>query len=164
MSFSLFASSNPQIEAQDREELLQTTRKLLTQIQAISSRIAAVNEISNAINRSLNVEEILQIISKQAKWLLDFQHCSVCLKCDDGTFRLVTLFGSPIPCQNCQTSGNNPISRALQTGQSQLNLHDDSDTFLSAYPSKMILPLSRDNQIIGSLNFATNKPLNPMPL
>lgn len=158
MSFSLFSSSNHQIEAQDREQLLQTTRQLLTQIQGLSSRIAAVNEISTAINSSLNLDEILQIASQQAKWLLDFQHCSVCLKSDDGTFRLVTLFGSPIPCQNCPISGNNPISRALKTGQSQLNPHDSSDTFLSTYPSKLILPLARDDQVIGSLNFATSHP------
>ncbi|MFP5273558.1 adenylate/guanylate cyclase domain-containing protein [Coleofasciculus sp.] len=158
MSFSLFASSNHQLEAQDREELLQTTRQLLTQIQALSSRISAVNEIANSINRSLNLEEILQILSKQAKWLLDFQHCSVCLKNDDGTFRLITLFGSQIPCQDCPICEKNPIIFALKTGQSQLNPPDANDTFLSAYPSKIILPLTRDDQVIGSLNFATSKP------
>lgn len=149
-----FPLSGNQLEVQQREQLLQTTRRLLTEVQALSSRIAAVNEIANAINRCLRLDEIWQLVSKRAKWLLDFKHCSVCLQNNDGSCRLVTLFGSPIPSNICPLSGDNPISRALRTGQSQFNPQDYNTTFLDSYPFQIIIPLQIENRIIGSLNFA----------
>ena len=63
--------------AQSFDALLDTTRRLLADMQALSSRIAAVQEIAVAMNRTLDLEEILDIVGRQAKWLLDFDHCSV---------------------------------------------------------------------------------------
>jgi len=153
-----FALSGRRIEAQDQEQLLQTSRRLLTEVQALSSRIAAVNEIANAINRSLNLDEILRVVGKQAKWLLDFKHCSVCLYGYDGSCRLITLFGPPVACSSCVFPGDNPISRALKTGQPQLNPKDYTSTFLDAYTSQIIIPLESEKQVIGSINFATTSP------
>ncbi len=153
-----FALSGRRIEAQDQEQLLQTSRRLLTEVQALSSRIAAVNEIANAINRSLNLDEILRVVGKQAKWLLDFKHCSVCLYGYDGSCRLITLFGPPVACSSCVFPGDNPISRALKTGQPQLNPKDYTSTFLDTYPSQIIIPLESEKQVIGSINFATTPP------
>jgi class 3 adenylate cyclase len=150
-----FALSGRRMEAQDQEQLLQTSRRLLTEVQALSSRIAAVNEIANAINRSLNLDEILRVVGKQAKWLLDFKHCSVCLYGYDGSCRLITLFGPPVACSSCVFPGDNPISRALKTGQPQLNPKDYTSTFLDTYPSQIIIPLESEKQVIGSINFAT---------
>jgi GAF domain-containing protein len=141
-----FALSGRRIEAQDQEQLLQTSRRLLTEIQALSSRIAAVNEIANAINRSLNLDEILRVVGKQAKWLLDFKHCSVCLYGYDGSCRLITLFGPPVACSSCLFPGDNPISRALKTGQPQLNPKDYTSTFLDAYTSQIIIPSKVKNK------------------
>ncbi len=153
-----FALSGRRIEAQDQEQLLQTSRRLLSEVQALSSRIAAVNEIANAINRSLNLDEILRVVGKQAKWLLDFKHCSVCLYGYDGSCRLITLFGPPVACSSCVFPGDNPISRALKTGQPQLNPKDYTSTFLDAYTSQIIIPLESEKQVIGSINFATTSP------
>ncbi len=153
-----FALSGRRMEAQDQEQLLQTSRRLLTEVQALSSRIAAVNEIANAINRSLNLDEILRVVGKQAKWLLDFKHCSVCLYGYDGSCRLITLFGPPVACSSCVFPGDNPISRALKTGQPQLNPKDYTSTFLDTYPSQIIIPLESEKQVIGSINFATTSP------
>lgn len=158
MSSYPFSINGKRLESQEREQLLETTRKLLTEVQALSSRIAAVNEIANAINRSINLDEILRVLGKQAKWLLDFKHCSVCLQNNNSSYHLVTLFGSPVECKSCTFSEDNPISRALKTGQPQLNPKDYTSTFLSAYASQIIIPLESENQIIGSLNFATTPP------
>ncbi len=158
MSFYPFSVNGRRLEAQDREQLLQTTRRLLTEVQALSVRIAAVNEIANAINRSLNLDEILRVVGKQAKWLLDFKHCSVCLKSDDDSYRLITLFGPLVEYNSCIFSNDNPISRALKTGQPQLNPKDNKNTFLSAYGSQIIIPLEQEQQVIGSINFATTPP------
>ena len=45
------------------------TRRLLADMQALSSRTAAVQEIVTAINQSLELDEILDIVGHQAKWL-----------------------------------------------------------------------------------------------
>ena len=156
-AFSLAMSGN-KLEVQEREELLQTTQRLLTEVQGLSSRIAAVNEIANAINRSLHLDEILQLVGKRAKWLLDFKHCSVCLQNEDGSCHLLTLFGPPIPHDTCPILDANPISRALKTGQSQLNPNDYSSTIFAAYPFQIIIPLQIENRIIGSINFAKSSP------
>ena len=158
MSFDPVSRNGRRSEAQDREQLIQTTRRLLTEVQALSSCIAAVNEIANAINRSLNLDEILRIVGKQAKWLLDFKHCSVCLQNSDHSYRLVTLFGPPVACNSCGCLDDNPISRALNTGQAQLNPEDYSRSFLDAYSSQIIIPLESEQQVIGSINFATTPP------
>ncbi len=154
-----FSINGRRIEAQNREELIQTTRQLLTEVQALSTRIAALNELAIAINRSLNVEDILRVIGKQAKWLLDFQHCSVCLQNDDGSYRLLTLFG-PDAAGDSRVfpDGHNPISRALKTGQPQLNPEDYESTFLNTYTSQIIIPLENDQGVMGSINFATTPP------
>src|SRR5919199_495897 len=158
MSSYPFSISGERLEGQEREKLLETTQRLLSQAQALSSRIAAVNEIANALNHCLNLDEILQVVGKQAKWLLDFKHCSVCLVSYDGSCRLVTLFGPPVASNSCPILDDNPISRALKTGQSQLNPKNYTSTFLEAYPSQIIIPLESDRQVIGSLNFATTSP------
>lgn len=158
MSSYPFSMSGRGLEAQDREELLKTTRRLLTEVQALSTRIAAVNEISNALNRSLNLDEILRVVGKQAKWLLDFNHCSVCLQNHEDSWRIVTLFGPPVASNSCDFSNENPITRALKTGQPQLNPKDYASTFLGSYASQIIIPLESDRQVIGSINFATTPP------
>ncbi|MFB8792309.1 MAG: adenylate/guanylate cyclase domain-containing protein [Potamolinea sp.] len=158
MNSELLSNNGSKLENQDREQLIQTNRQLLTEVQALSSRIAAVNEIAIAINRSLNLDEILRIVGKQAKWLLDFKHCSVCLYKDDGSCRLITLFGPQIDSDSCILPNENPITRALKTGQAQLNPQDHDSTFLDAYPSQIIIPLEVEKQVIGSINFAATSP------
>lgn len=159
MSSSPFSFNSRRLEAQDREQLIHTTQNLITEVQALSVRIAAVNEIANALNRSLKLDEILQIIGKQAKWLLDFKHCSICLQNYDGSYRLVKLFGSDVEYNPRDFQEDNPLTRALKMGKPQLNPKDYTSTFLANYASQIIIPLNSENQILGSLNFATTSPL-----
>lgn len=158
MSSHPFPLNGRRLESQDREQLIQTNRRLVTEVQALSVRIAAVNEVATAINRSLNLDEIWEIVGKQAKWLLDFKHCSVCLYNYDGSYRLVKLFGSEIECNSNDFIEDNPITRALKTKQPQLNPKDYSKTCLAAYNSQIIIPLESENQVLGLLIFATTSP------
>ncbi|HBE33642.1 MAG TPA: adenylate cyclase, partial [Cyanobacteria bacterium UBA11368] len=151
------------LENQDREQLLQTAQNLLAQAQALSSRIATINELATAINRTLSVDEILRVVGKKAKWLLDFEHLSVYL-CLNNHQRFVTLFGSPVEFNDSAFSDNNPFSRALKTSQSQLFQSGENSqeigyttTFLSAFSSQLIVPLQSDRIVIGTINFATTK-------
>jgi class 3 adenylate cyclase len=131
------------------------TSYLLAKAQGLSSRIAAVNEIAIAINRSLNRDEILKIVSKQAKWLLDFEHLSVYL-CGDRQPQFVTLFGGAIDLDQIAIAPTHSIDRALQSRQPQL-IRNESDHFLPNFPSGIVVPLESQRQIIGTINFATRQ-------
>lgn len=145
------------LEAQDHAQLLHTARRLLAEAQALSSRIAAVNEITTTINRSLNLDEILRVVGKQAKWLLDFQHCSVCLRSND-SWQVRTLFGSATTLTPDDIRPTSPLGRALKTGQAQIVRNGNEFQFLSPYQSQIIIPLESDRRILGTLNFATAAP------
>lgn len=140
---------------QDRDTLLQTARRLLAETQALSSRIAAVNEIATAINRALDLNEILRVVGKQAKWLLDFSHCSVCLAQPDEGWRVVTLFGPPVEIVGPVVTPNDPLDRALQSSTPQLLATGAEVSFLRPYASTIILPLASGQQTLGTINFAS---------
>jgi adenylate cyclase len=143
------------LEDQDREQLLLTARRLLAEAQALSIRISAVNEIATAINRTLDLNQILRVVGKQSKWLLDFQHCSVCLY---STNNCTTLFGPPINVDIAHIPNDGPIKKAFKIKQPQIIQNGCPDGILSAYQSQMIIPLEVENKILGTINFATNKP------
>ena len=148
-------SSNSRLEDQDRDQLLQTVRRLLAEADALSSRIAAVNEIGIAINRTLNLSDIQAVIAKQAKWLLDFEHCSVCL-CEGVVWQTNTLFG-PVepPAVNLLDTEN--VGQAVKRSQPQLVRTGSPSPFLAAYRSQIIIPLVADEVILGTINFAASR-------
>ncbi|MBE9121099.1 GAF domain-containing protein [Tychonema sp. LEGE 07199] len=143
------------LEEQDREELLLTARRLLAETQALSIRIAAVNEIATAINRTLDLNQILRVVGKQAKWLLDFEHCSVCLHSSSSC---TTLFGKHIPIEIAALPDSSPINKAFKTRQPQLIQEAGATAILSPYSSQIILPLESEGKVLGTINFATTKP------
>jgi signal transduction histidine kinase len=157
MSFSL---PGEQLEQQDRDQLLRTVRRLLVEADALSSRIAAVNEIGIAINRTLDLEAIQRVVARQAKWLLDFEHCSVCLAPNDGpadAWKVTTLFGPPEPDTLSLLESEN-VGPVLSSSQPRLILTGCPSPFLSAYASQMIVPLIADDVMMGTINFATRQP------
>ena len=151
-----FSAQGKDLESQDHEQLLQTTRELLAQVQALSSRIMAVNEIATAINRSLDLREILQIVAKKAKWLLDFQHLSVYL-CGSHSEQFLTLFGPPMSLNPIALMPTGPIGCALKTGEPQL-LQQNAERLLVGYSSGMVIPLMSHQQALGTINVATTQP------
>jgi signal transduction histidine kinase len=147
------------LEDMGREELLLTVRSLLGEAEALSSRIAAVNEIGIAINRTFDLGEILRVVSRQAKWLLDFDYLSVCLpdKAQKDAWRIVTLFG---PTAEYDTNGlaeTNNLGHVLKTGQSRLIREGCESAFLRAYLSQIIIPLNTEDHVTGAIIFASVK-------
>ncbi|MBC7810936.1 MAG: GAF domain-containing protein, partial [Burkholderiales bacterium] len=155
-------------EDQDRNQLLATAYQIQTDAQLLSSRIAVVNEIATAINNSLSLDEILQVVANDARWLLNFEHCSVYIRKIGEPWGLVTLFG-PALDTTISLDDNDPIQCALRTGQRQL-IHTDGlnsnaagagmpdKGILAPYSSLMIIPLQSEGGVIGTLNFATTTP------
>lgn len=155
------SSSDPlnrkELEKLDQEELLLTARSLLAETQALSVRIAAVNEIATAINRSLSLDEILRVVGKQAKWLLDFGHLSVYL-IKNNSGRFIKLAGATIQFDEAAMNISKSFQKALITGQSQLIKQADPNEFLGQYNSQIILPLESSKTIFGVIIFASIKP------
>jgi adenylate cyclase len=155
------SSSDPlnrkELEKLDQEELLLTARSLLAETQALSVRIAAVNEIATAINRSLSLDEILRVVGKQAKWLLDFGHLSVYL-IKNNSGRFIKLAGATIQFDEAAMNISKSFQKALITGQSQLIKQSDPNEFLGQYNSQIILPLESSKTIFGVIIFASIKP------
>ncbi len=145
-----------QLENLDREELLRTVRRLLTEADALSSRISAVNEIGVAINRTFDLDKILHVIAKQAKWLLDFEHCSVCVGQDEA-WKLTTLFGKPEVAADDWLATEN-VGTVLKSAQPKLFATGTQSAFLKAYASQMNVPRCADDVVLGTITFAVARP------
>lgn len=143
---------NVRLEDLDQAALLKTTRRLLAEADALSSRLAAVTEIGIAINNSLDLPSIMEVVARQAKWLMDFQHCSVCLR-EGEDYRLYVLFGpDERPADDWWATPN--IGPALKSGSAQLIRAGVATSFLAQYKSQVIMPLVADKQVMGTINFA----------
>jgi adenylate cyclase len=155
---------NVGLENQDDSQLLATTRNLLVETQALSTRLATINEIATVINRTLDLNEILRVVGKQARWLLDFKHCSVCVRNppnENGNsgWRIITLFGKPqYNTSDFLLPPNSAITRVLQNGQALLLHEAATDDFLADFASQLCLPLESDRQILGAICFASPQP------
>lgn len=141
----------------DREELLATTRHLLAETQALSSRIAALNEIGVAINRTFDLDEILQVVARQAKWLLDYEHFSACLRQPNGDWRIVTLFGKPYTMSSDAIIETANLGSVLKSGHSRLIQQAEPTMFLPHFASQIIVPLQDHGVVTGTINFATTE-------
>lgn len=148
------------LKTQNEEEysLDSADRQILVELQAMSSRISLLQEITTAINRKLSVDEILQVVGQRVKWLLDFDHCSVVLRAPDGPFYLTTLFG-PTTGQkdNLNWLNSSLIEKVIQTRQPQLIGENEIDHQSSSYPSRLVVPLESEGEVIGALNFASRR-------
>jgi signal transduction histidine kinase len=145
---------NLRLDELSRDQLLTTVRRLLVETEALSSRIAAVNEIGIAISRTHDLDEILRVVAKQAKWLLDFEHCSVCLRTGSTSWRIQTLFGTLISHDFTEEMETGDIGSVLKTGQSRLIRTSAGSGFLSQFGSQIIIALTSEERRIGAITFA----------
>lgn len=146
--------SSRSLETLEREELVGKVRSLLAEADALSSRISAVNEIGVAINRELNLNKIVATVGRQAKWLLDFDHLSICLR-DEETrdWQVRVLYGEPISPVDDWTQ-TETLGKVLLTNQPLLLKDGTSATFLADYPSQIMIPLTTDGKSLGAIVFA----------
>lgn len=137
---------------------------LAIQLQALSSRISAVNEIAAAINRSLNLDDILGVVKSQAKWLLDFNHCSICLYDGDGVEQTILLFGDETsacsrPSINALLALTTTTKRPqlLQGGAASRPATSWPDTIWPAtiYQSWLTMPIESEDHVWGAIAFAS---------
>ena len=148
-------------ESADPATLLTRVRRLLAETQALSSRIAAINEIAVAINSTPTLAGILPVVADQAKWILDFDYCGLgqMLPGED-RFKVVSLFGtSPLPPDQAHPARIGLIGQVVQSRQPLL-IADLAAAISSptgrqivdaGYRSGLFLPLATAGQVLGVL-------------
>jgi PAS domain S-box-containing protein len=141
------------------EDLGAQVRRLLAEAQALSARLAALNELTTAIQITLDRTQVFQALANQARWLIDFQHCSIALL-DGHSYQVLALQRDqpPIP------SGRFPLSHGI-IGRALRNRHEIRQLHLAAdaaappgMQSALIVPLRNGVELIGTLNFFATNP------
>lgn len=148
----------------DTPQLIAQVRSLLTESQALALRIATFNTIAVALQAHLEAEAILQTVAQEARWLLNFEHCSVVLREPHG-YRTLILLGASGVADTHQPERQLPsdIARVLSDGHplrlGRLAEHQRPAGMASA----LIIPLRQAGQIIGTINFYTSAPEHYTP-
>lgn len=149
-----------QLHELDSSALVGQVRSLLAEAQALSARLAALNEVTLAMQTDLSFEGVLQVVTREARWLLDFQYCSVALCSSDGaTYQEQVLLGEQDATRRgTYARGAGVIGQALVNGHA-LVLHElnQADAPLGMR-SALIVPLRSGGSDFGTLNFYATSP------
>lgn len=129
---------------------------LSIQLQALSSRINAVNEIAAALNHSLQLDDILTVVKQQAKWLLDFQYCSICVCGEDGIQQ--TNFGFTTEGASSEAASDQARLLELVMTTKQSHLLQGRHLPPSPYHSWLVMPIESENRLWGALLFGDHRP------
>src|SRR5438552_10851278 len=79
-------------DMQPAEQLLAQVDKLLIETELLSARFAAISDVAVAVNSSLNLNNILDVLVEKARHALGFDYCAIGMLSDDGqTYRLRSL-------------------------------------------------------------------------
>lgn len=130
------------------------TQRRLAEAQALSVRLASLNEATALLIASNGLDAILRTLVQQARWVLDFQHCRLVLR-EGAGYRVQELRADgPLNGALRRSLGDGAEARALRLGQAQL-LHrlapaDDAPPEMG---SALILPLRNSAEVVGTLNF-----------
>jgi PAS domain S-box-containing protein len=137
----------------------QQVRRLLAEAQALSARLAALNEIATAIQVTLDTTNVFQTLANQARWLIDFQHCSVAIV-EEPQYQVLTLRRDQPPTP----AGRFPLSEGI-IGRALRNRHEIRQQHLTPEPgipagmqSALIVPLRSGAELIGTINFFAANP------
>ncbi|GAB4434447.1 MAG: hypothetical protein OHK0015_24210 [Chloroflexi bacterium OHK40] len=135
-------------------------RALLAEAQALSARLAALNEVAAAMQASLEFERVLETAAREARWLLDFQYCSVTERLGESYYERV-LKGptGAMPTPVRRPLDDSPLSTAMRLGHATL-LRDATAAgrLAPGMQSGLIVPLRAGGEVIGTLNFFAERP------
>jgi two-component system, NtrC family, sensor histidine kinase KinB len=144
-------------DAPSAEALVVQVRTLLAEAQALSTRLAALNEVAAVMQSRLDADSVLQALARHARWLIDFQVCSVALREEEG-YRVRLLRGGP-PSSQRHPAGAGAIGRAI-AGRHAILLTKPNPEDLSPpeMESGLIVPLISGGELLGTLNFYARAP------
>lgn len=124
---------------------------LLTDIQILASRIAAIQAIAMSINRSLQLKDILVVVGEQVKSILDFDFCSVYFRHEEGATEEIVLT-HPYDYQS-GVADTPAILHAISSGESQLIYDSWMSNPDAHFRSQMVIPFVSEGEILGTINF-----------
>lgn len=136
----------------------QPLEALLAGAQALSARFAVLNDVALAFQSRLELNAVLQTIADQARWLLDFDSCTIALRIDD-RYQLLGLLPD-IPPQHI---GDFPldygvIGETFLSGSEQILQPLPSDqTIPPAMQSGLLVPLRHHCTLHGVISFFSHK-------
>ncbi|MCD6384519.1 GAF domain-containing protein [Candidatus Sumerlaeota bacterium] len=155
------------------EKLEQTYKELAEKINELDKKakqIALINEITQAINSELDLEETFRIIASELKKLVDYDRISVCFIEQDSN-RAVFAYVEPserelLPKGTHIGIENSNIGIAIRTGEivirddiSQSQEREEEPLLANiGMRSLIVVPLKSKNKIIGTLNLASKEP------
>ncbi|GAB4207591.1 MAG: hypothetical protein OHK0022_36040 [Roseiflexaceae bacterium] len=135
--------------------LFQQVRVLLAEAQALSVRLASLNEVAVAMQSSPDAGAMLRVLAEQARWVLDFQHCGVTFH--EAGMAYQALHGDPwdgpLPPHSVA------VARVLRDGHPLLI--DDLAPEEGGPPrmrSALLLPLRNGPHVFGTLHFYAHEP------
>lgn len=149
------APDDPVVQPQ---ELVTQVRSLLAEAQALSSRLASLNEIAIRIQEHLNTDQLLQTLARHARWVIDFQICSIAWIVPQG-YRVQILRDAHLEPGPIKSLAEGAIGRALD-GQHALliNQYAEADDLPQGVQSALIIPLKSGGRTLGTLNFCSSNP------
>lgn len=149
------AVSTDASEPTSSPELVWQVRSLLAEAQALSARLAALNEVTVAMQADLEIEEVLQTFAREARWVLDFQICSIALINETGyterVLRASTGYNSDTQTRSLHEGA---VSGVIERGQALLlSTISPEDCAPPHMQSAILLPLRNRSTVIGTINF-----------
>jgi len=147
---------NNEFENRSYDDLIQTIKKILQESEDLSKRMMTIVNIGIDMSRALDLDEILDVVVKNARWVIDFEYCGVLMTNAYGQWESRTLIDKHKNHYNIQASEN--IFHDVITSNIAKILNNSQTTFLPEYPNKLIIPLSPKNEAIGTLHFASSVP------
>jgi two-component system, NtrC family, sensor histidine kinase KinB len=134
-----------------------TVRNLLAEAQALSVRLAALNEVSVAMQRSADRDTVLQVMADQARWVLDFQLCTISMRDEYGLQQKI-LRVTPAIREESLPFHRPAIERVMEQGYALIqDMIPATDHPPEGMQSAMLLPLFDRGTVVGTLNFYAAK-------
>lgn len=140
----------------DPEALRDALRGVVADLQAMSLRIARVAEIAVSVSRSLSVSAILDVLWRQTKWVVGFDHFVVVRELPSGGWqtewrgRARDHGGEPPPDH---IDDDTPLARALRQGQPGIYTSARIPGRDPSFSSVMVVPLHVERDVVGAFAF-----------
>ena len=142
---------NNKFENRSYDDLIQTIREILQESEDLSKRMMTIINIGIDMSRALDLDDILQVVTQNAKWVIDFEYCGVLVMNAFGQWESRTLIDKQESHHDIQVS-ESVFQDVINSNIAKI-LNDSPTTFLPEYPNKLIIPLSPKHEAIGRANY-----------
>ncbi|NGQ97267.1 sensor domain-containing diguanylate cyclase [Brevibacillus sp. SYP-B805] len=137
----------------ENAQLYQQSRNLIRELRLI-------NQMAQQLNRSLNLDEILQFVTKTLLETFAAEYCAILRRMDDDTDKLVVISSStPEHVGKVVSSQEGPLADMFCSKQAMILAQPEITPFsLVPYTSLMAVPLLREAEVTGVLLVSDSRP------